>query len=148
MDYPRLSAPSPLIAPTVSRIMSSTPSTGLPAGEYTLKNVSTGTVMDLYDGLAAEGTQIQGFRAHGGDNQKWHLRYTGNGHNATLQNVKSGTYVSFSAAKNRVPVVGSRTPKNLILIASGDGKSYAIETAEKRDYVLDLKESDPANETP
>ncbi|CAE6458693.1 unnamed protein product [Rhizoctonia solani] len=123
-------------------------SAGLPSGVYTLKNVATGTVLDLYDGLAAEGTQIQGFKAHGGDNQKWRLHYTGSGHNATIQNIKSGTYVSFSGVKNRTPVVGSRTPKGLILIASGDGKSYAIETGEKRGYVLDLKESSPANETP
>ncbi|CAE7108830.1 unnamed protein product [Rhizoctonia solani] len=115
-------------------------------GTYTIKNVSTGTVMDLYDGLAAEGTQIQGFKGHGGDNQKWHLKYTGNGHSLTLQNVKSGTYLSFSAIKNSTRVVGSRTARNIVLVSSKNG--YVMETAEKREYVLDLKESNPANETP
>ncbi|CCO31531.1 hypothetical protein RSOLAG1IB_09426 [Rhizoctonia solani AG-1 IB] len=119
----------------------------LPAGTYMLKNVSTGTVLDLWNGQSAEGTAIQGFRSHGGDNQKWRLKYTGKGNQATLQNVKSGTYVGTqSNIQNSVKVVGSKTAVPLIIVAADKG--FAVEAANHRLFVLDLKESNPANETP
>ncbi|CAE7108809.1 unnamed protein product [Rhizoctonia solani] len=138
-------------------------STVITDGVYSVKNVSTGTFLDLYDGLTTEGNPIQGFQGHGGDNQKWRVKYTGTGHNVTLQNVKSGTYASYGAAENSSRVVGSKTPKNFNLIASNTGYAYAIPwfiwlvkliipvsiaLAENHHYVCDLKESDPTNETP
>ncbi|KAH7325163.1 ricin B lectin domain-containing protein [Rhizoctonia solani] len=121
----------------------------LPAGTYTLKNVSTGTVLDLWDGRSDEGTAIQGFNSHGGDNQKWRLKWTGKGNQVTLQNVKGGTYVGIESSnniQNSVKVVGSKTAVPLIVVAADKG--FAIEAADHRLFVLDLKESNPANETP
>ncbi|CAE6485015.1 unnamed protein product [Rhizoctonia solani] len=119
----------------------------LPAGTYTLKNVSTGTVLDLWDGKSTEGTKVQGFQGHGGDNQKWRLKWTGTGNQVTLQNVKGGTYIgAASNIQNSVQAVGSATAVPLIIVAADKG--YAIEAASSRLHVLDLKESNPANETP
>ncbi|EUC59880.1 ricin-type beta-trefoil lectin domain protein, partial [Rhizoctonia solani AG-3 Rhs1AP] len=122
-------------------------SQSLPAGTYTLKNVSTNTVLDLWDGRSAEGTQVQGFNSHGGDNQKWRLKWTGTGNQVTLQNVKGGTYIGAdSSIQNSVNAVGSTTSVSLVIVAADKG--YAIEVADHRLYVLDLKESNPKNETP
>ncbi|CAE6471040.1 hypothetical protein RSOLAG22IIIB_13775 [Rhizoctonia solani] len=120
---------------------------GLEAGTYMIKNVSTGTVLDLWHGKPDEGTAVQGFSSHGGDNQKWRLKWTGTGNQVTLQNVKGRTYIgAASNIHNSVKVVGSKTAVPLFIVAAGKG--YAIEAASSRLHVLDLKESNPANETP
>ncbi|CAE6468715.1 unnamed protein product [Rhizoctonia solani] len=126
-----------------------TMSKGLEAGTYRLTNVSTGTVLDLWDGRSDEGTAVQGFTSHGGDNQKWRLKWTGTGSQVTLQNVKGGTYIgAASNIQNSVKAVGSKTPVPLFIVAAGPGEGYAVTVAGTPLYVLDLKESNPANETP
>ncbi|CUA76977.1 hypothetical protein RSOLAG22IIIB_06424 [Rhizoctonia solani] len=122
-------------------------SKGLEAATYTIKNVRTGTVLDLWDGRSEEGTPVQGFSSHGGDNQKWRLKWTGTGNQVTLQNVKGRTYIgAASNIHNSVKVVGSKTAVPLVIVAADKG--YAIEAYPSRLHVLDLKESNPADETP
>ncbi|KAH7325161.1 ricin B lectin domain-containing protein [Rhizoctonia solani] len=117
-------------------------------GIYILKNCATHTVLDLFDGKKDEGTPIQGFKPHGGDNQKWRIKFTGKGNQITIQNVKSKTYVGAASnnIQNSVKVVGSMTPLSFVMVQADKGMT--MEVADHRTYVLDLKESNPANETP
>ncbi|KAH7325212.1 ricin B lectin domain-containing protein [Rhizoctonia solani] len=118
----------------------------LPAGTYIIKNASTGTVVDLWAGRADEGTAVQGFQYHGGDNQKWRLKWTGKGNQVTLQNVRTGTYIGHSPSglSGGARVVGSKTPVPLLLVVADKG--YAMEAADQRASVLDLCGGSRANE--
>ncbi|QRW13228.1 ricin-type beta-trefoil lectin domain protein [Ceratobasidium sp. AG-Ba] len=118
---------------------------GVPTGTYTLKNVSTGTVLDLSYGNAGDDIAINGFQSYGGENQRWRLEWTGKGHGFTLRNVKSGTYVSFEKFRNGIPITGSKKRQTWKIIVADGG--YAIEAEDHRHYVFDIKASNPRNET-
>ncbi|CUA69685.1 hypothetical protein RSOLAG22IIIB_08608 [Rhizoctonia solani] len=117
----------------------------VPAGFYILRNVSTGTVLDLWGGSAAENTPVIGYALHGGDNQKWQLEWAGSEPIMTLRNVKSGTYLSCKDVRPGGKVTGSATPQRWSVTAASSG--YALELA-NHGYVLDVTASNPENETP
>ncbi|MCV2423813.1 RICIN domain-containing protein, partial [Paucibacter sp. DJ4R-1] len=68
-------------------------------GTYFLKNVKTGTVIDLSRGESNEGADVFGYDHNGGNNQKWQLQPTGNGQKMTLRNVQTNSYASFPGQK-------------------------------------------------
>ncbi|GAB1527350.1 hypothetical protein RhiTH_010525 [Rhizoctonia solani] len=118
----------------------------LPSGVYTLKNVSTGSVLDSYWGKPDEGNPVNGYQPHGGPNQQWKLEWTGSGSKFTLRNVKTNNYLSYGRAQNSDRIVTSKSPKHWFIMVADKG--YAVAAAENPLYVLDLTESNPANETP
>ncbi|CCO30911.1 hypothetical protein RSOLAG1IB_10864 [Rhizoctonia solani AG-1 IB] len=124
----------------------SSPLSSLPAGTYTLKNVSTGTVLDSYYGKADEGNPVNGYQPHGGPNQQWKLEWTGTGSEFTLRNVKNQNYLSYGRAQNSERVVTSKTPKSWYILVAD--KHYSIASKESPLYVVDVTESNPENETP
>ncbi|CAE6473799.1 unnamed protein product [Rhizoctonia solani] len=118
----------------------------LPGGVYTIKNVSTGTVLDSYYGRSDEGNPVNGFQPHGGPNQQWKLEWTGTGSKFTLRNVKTNNYLSYNNARNSDRVVTSKNPKHWYIMVADKG--HAIAATENPLYVVDITESNPENETP
>ncbi|GAB1526150.1 hypothetical protein RhiTH_009316 [Rhizoctonia solani] len=120
---------------------SSTPTTSQPtfaSGVYKLKNVATGTLLDLWNGETNEGTIIQGH----GDNEpelntspiananahididfQWHVEWTGTANQLTLRNFKSGTYFGAgpSGVQNGSAPLGSATAVPVVLVVADKG---------------------------
>ncbi|CUA76976.1 hypothetical protein RSOLAG22IIIB_06423 [Rhizoctonia solani] len=118
----------------------------LPTGVYRLRNVRTGTALDLWDGRSDPGTKVQGYQAHGGDNQKWILKWTGIGHEVTFQNVKSKTYIGAPGEiADNVQVVGTNKAVPFILVKAESG--YILQVA-SNGKVLSVRGGESANETP
>ncbi|CAE6501140.1 unnamed protein product [Rhizoctonia solani] len=119
----------------------------LEPGTYKIKNVRSGTFLDLWGGSPDEGTPIQGYEEQSGDNQKWILKWTGVGNQVTLQNLQSGSYLGAAGSiENGVKAVGNYNAIPLYIIAAEKG--YAIEAANDRGYALDLYGGEKANVTP
>ncbi|KAF8601625.1 kinase-like protein [Ceratobasidium sp. AG-I] len=115
-------------------------------GGYTIKNVDTGTALDLWYGSSSEHIPVTGFRSHGEENQQWRLEWDDTGSNITLRNVKSKTYLSLKGFRVGMPVTCSATPQRWTV--STAGKGYVLEPANHHGYALDLSAGNPADETP
>ncbi|CAE6400128.1 unnamed protein product [Rhizoctonia solani] len=118
-------------------------------GVYILKNVATGTVLDLWHGSAGEDTPVTGYELHGGDNQKArcpnYISYRGLENDAGT-GVVSGTYLSFKFVRPGTAVIASASPQRWRLCACDSG--HVLEPVAHPGYALDLTGSDPSNETP
>ncbi|ELU38010.1 hypothetical protein AG1IA_07964 [Rhizoctonia solani AG-1 IA] len=73
------------------------------------------------------------------------MLWTGSGSKFTLRNVKTNNYLSYGRAQNSDRIVTSKSPKHWFIMVADKG--YAVAAAENPLYVLDLTESNPANET-
>jgi len=119
----------------------------LPPGTYTLRNVKTGTVLDLSHGEANEGADIFGYDANGGNNQKWQLQPTGQGQNMTLSNLQARSYASFPGQSfaQGIIVKGSSQPQEYVISAADKG--FYISPVQQPGYVLDLVHGSDKNGT-
>ncbi|KAF8668345.1 hypothetical protein RHS04_09039 [Rhizoctonia solani] len=134
---------------------SSTPTTSQPtfaSGVYKLKNVATGTLLDLWNGETNEGTIIQAPTANVNADInidfQWHVEWTGTANQLTLRNFKSGTYFGAgpSGIQNGSAPLGSATAVPVVLVVADKG--YAIEPVADRGVVLDLQTNSSANRVP
>jgi len=119
----------------------------VPPGTYTLKNVKTGTVLDLSHGESNEGADIFGYDHNGGNNQKWLVQPTGQGQNITIRNVESNSYASFPGQSfaQGVLVKGSTQPQEFTIAAADKG--FYISPTQQPGYVLDLVHGSDKNGT-
>ncbi|KAG9126054.1 hypothetical protein FRC07_005088 [Ceratobasidium sp. 392] len=116
-------------------------------GTYILKNVKTGTVLDLSRGEANEGADVFGYEHNGGNNQKWQVQPTGHGQNFTIRNLESNSYASFPGQSfaQGVLVKGSSQPQEYTFAAADKG--IFISPTQQPGYVLDLVHGSDKNGT-
>ncbi|KAF7335117.1 Carbohydrate-binding module family 13 protein [Mycena venus] len=63
-------------------------------GNYTLRNLRSGSYMDMAEGSAANGTHIIGFQSNGSNNQQWKIIEAGEYYK--IRNVQSQTYANLA----------------------------------------------------
>ncbi|KAG8709114.1 hypothetical protein FRC11_005895 [Ceratobasidium sp. 423] len=107
-------------------------------GIYFLRNVMSGTLVTLYGGSADEGAEISGYDDSGGNHQKWLLQPTGHGHNMTLRNVQTNTYLWFRSQSfvPSFPVNSSYKSQEYVITAANNG--FYISPAQRPGYALSL----------
>ncbi|CAE6434797.1 unnamed protein product [Rhizoctonia solani] len=113
-------------------------------GTYVIKNVKTGTVMDLEGAKAGEGARIVGFQANGNANQKWDIQ-PGDGINMTICSAATNTYAGYPTFEQGATLRSSAQPHNYSIIRADKG--FYIAPVEKPDHVLDLSGASQADET-
>lgn len=116
-------------------------------GTYTLKNVKTGTVLDLSRGESNEGADVFGYEHNGGNNQKWQVQPTGHGQNMTIRNLESNSYAAFPGQSfaQGVLVKGSTQPQEFTILAADKG--FYVSPVQQPGYVLDLVHGSDKNGT-
>jgi hypothetical protein len=116
-------------------------------GTYFLKNVKTGTVIDLSRGESNEGADVFGYDHNGGNNQKWQLQPSGHGQRMTLRNVQTNTYASFPGQSfaQGVLVKASNQAQEYTIVAADRG--FYIQPVQQPGYVLDLVHGSDKNGT-
>ncbi|KAG8785674.1 hypothetical protein FRC12_017291 [Ceratobasidium sp. 428] len=116
-------------------------------GTYILKNVKTGTVIDLNRGQANEGADVFGYDHNGGNNQKWQIQPTGHGQNFTIRNLETNTYAAFPGQSfaQGVLVKASSQPQEYTFAAADKG--IFICPTQQPGYVLDLVHGSEKNGT-
>lgn len=113
-------------------------------GSYFIKNVKTGTVMDLEGGKEGEGVKIIGFEAKGTANQKWELG-PGDGVNVTIRNAAISAYAGYPTFNQGAVLQSSSKPQNFSITLADNG--FYISPPEKPDHVVDLSGAGQANGT-
>ncbi|KAG8709253.1 hypothetical protein FRC11_005741, partial [Ceratobasidium sp. 423] len=114
-------------------------------GIYVLKNVKTGTVIDLDGAKGGENVRIFGFQANGGANQKWNIQPGNEPPNVTIRCFATDTYAAYSAFEQGATLRSSAQPHEYIITPADKG--FYISPVQKPDYVLDLSGAGEANET-
>ncbi|CUA67352.1 hypothetical protein RSOLAG22IIIB_07383 [Rhizoctonia solani] len=123
-------------------------STPIPAGKYNIKNLASGSTLDLALANPTEGTLVQGWHANGSEGQKWILKYdTGSTNFITLQNSATMTYVSFTGVGDCVAVIGSQVSR-LLQPTKIDTNTYILAAASQPNYVLDILDGKPEDGRP
>ncbi|CAE6503566.1 unnamed protein product [Rhizoctonia solani] len=112
---------------------------------YILKNVKTGTVMDLDGAKEGENVRIFGFQANGGTNQKWNIQPGSKAPSMTIRCLATDTYAAYPAFEQGATLRSSAQPHEYD-ITSAD-KGFYISPVQKSDYVLDLTGAGEADET-
>ncbi|KAG8739582.1 hypothetical protein FRC10_005410 [Ceratobasidium sp. 414] len=116
-----------------------------PPGIYVIKNVKTGTVIDLQRGAPGEGISILGFQFNDGANQKWDIQGSGNGSNMTIRSVATGAYAAYPSFEQGALLKSSAQPHEYIVTAADKG--YYFAPVQKPDHVVDLTKGFEADET-
>ncbi|CEL61495.1 hypothetical protein RSOLAG1IB_12466 [Rhizoctonia solani AG-1 IB] len=111
---------------------------------YVIKNVKTGTVMDLEGAKEGEGVRIIGFHKNGSANQKWNLQ-PGDGINMTICSAATNTYAGYPTFEQGATLRSSAKPHNYSIIQADKG--FYIAPVEKPDHVLDLSGAGEADNT-
>ncbi|QRW09463.1 ricin-type beta-trefoil lectin domain protein [Ceratobasidium sp. AG-Ba] len=121
-----------------------------PPGIYVIRNVKTGTVMDLEGAVDGEGVNIQGHEANNGANQRWHVMPSGNGSNMTIQNVATDEYAAYpNMSKKQLLSRPSGRPSIKSRQLTRDSSEYiSIAPVELATHVVDLTKGLEANRTP
>ncbi|CAE6467001.1 unnamed protein product, partial [Rhizoctonia solani] len=105
---------------------------------YYIKNVMTGTVVDLQASGCKEGTIIEAYHYVGGNNQKWKLDPSGYGQNVILRSVHANSYiwVPYHLHAQEILTKSSYTAQQWV-ISSAD-RGFYLSPAQYPEYVLDL----------
>jgi len=114
-------------------------------GIYIIKNVHTGTVIDLERGAPGEGINIFGFQLNNGANQKWDIQGSGNGSNMTIRSVATGMYAAYPSFEQGAILRSSAQPHEYIVTPADKG--YYFAPVQKPDHVVDLTKGLETNET-
>ncbi|KAH7335684.1 ricin B lectin domain-containing protein [Rhizoctonia solani] len=124
--------------------MSLFPSTGL----YRISNFATDTVADSYGGQKVENNPVNGYKPHGGANQKWLFDKKSDDGQYTIRNDMSGMYLAYADQdlQDGIQVVTRNTSKLWRLIPGSQG--WIIAAAQHDNFVLDMKESSSIEGTP
>jgi len=113
------------------------------AGTYYIRNVHTGTALDLAGGSSEDGTRVIGYSAGTGNNQQWILEGGFQGY--TIKNGQSGTYASYQ---------NHETPADGILLTGNNNKvEWDVKQADQgyqiflagTNLVLDLASGDASD---
>ncbi|CUA74394.1 hypothetical protein RSOLAG22IIIB_11188 [Rhizoctonia solani] len=116
-------------------------------GTYFLRNVMSGTLINLDAGTLNEGAEITGHNHNGGNHQKWQLQPTGHNQNVTLRNEQANTYLWFQS-QSFVPSVlvkSSYDPQEYIISAANRG--FFISPAQQPNHAISLFHGSTANGT-
>jgi hypothetical protein len=127
-----------------SRSQGSYTSNVLPPGAYFIRNVHTGTALDLSGSSPQDGTRVIGYQVTSGPNQQWVLEPGNNGYR--LRNSASGTYAGFQQheqAQDGTLLSGNRNPVEWTLTKADQG--YQIHYAGNQNLVLDLASGDASD---
>ncbi|CAE6495567.1 unnamed protein product, partial [Rhizoctonia solani] len=105
-------------------------------GTYFIKNVMTGTVVDLHASNTAEGTVIDAYHYVGGNNQKVDL--SGYGQHLIIRSVHSNSYiwVPYQLHASEILTKSSYTPQQWDI--SKVDRGFYISPVQYPEYVLDL----------
>ncbi|KAG8792109.1 hypothetical protein FRC12_007161 [Ceratobasidium sp. 428] len=114
-------------------------------GIYTIRNVKTGTVIDLDSAIDGEGVNIFGFEGNGGANQRWHVMPSGNGANMTIQNVATDEYAAFPKHEQGATLLSSFKAAEWTITKADKG--FYIAPVEMPTHVVDLTNGLEANKT-
>ncbi|KAG8931814.1 hypothetical protein FRC03_011340 [Tulasnella sp. 419] len=109
-------------------------------GTYYIRNVHTGTALDLAGGASTDGTKVIGYSAGSGNNQKWTLEPGSRGYR--LKNAQSGTYAGFQSHESPtdgVLLTGNRNAPEWDVKQADQGYQFFIPGT---NYVLDLASGD------
>ncbi|KAH7322243.1 ricin B lectin domain-containing protein [Rhizoctonia solani] len=107
-------------------------------GTYFIKNVMTGTVIDLRANGREEGTVIESWSYVGGNNQKWKLDPSGYDQSVILRSVHANSYiwVPYQLHAQEILTKASFTAQRWT-ISSAD-RGFYISPVQYPEYVLDL----------
>ncbi|KAH7337930.1 hypothetical protein B0J17DRAFT_660069 [Rhizoctonia solani] len=89
-------------------------------GAYVIKNVRTGTVIDLERSTKGEGVKIFGFQPNGGINQKWNIQPGSKAPTVAIRSVATDAYAAYPALE-----------KGENLRSSNKSQEYIISPADK-----------------
>ncbi len=99
-------------------------------GYYTISDVRTGKVLDVYGGYTKPGTNVQMWEANGTDGQKWKIEKNGEGYLiiSKVSNLYLDVYGGYTAAGTNVQV-WTRNESN--------GQKWKIEESNKEEKIID-----------
>ncbi|CAE6450038.1 unnamed protein product [Rhizoctonia solani] len=117
----------------------------VPPGTYFIKNVMTGTLIDLRSSGREEGTVIQSWSYVGGNNQKWKLESSGYGQSVILRSVHANSYiwVPYQLHAQEILTKASFTAQQWVI--SNADRGFYISPVQYPEYVLDLFYGSSAN---
>ncbi|EPS96276.1 hypothetical protein FOMPIDRAFT_82284 [Fomitopsis schrenkii] len=124
-------------------------------GVYFIQNAGTGTVIDLNNGLSADGTQVHGYQKRELSDglvpaQLWIVSLVGNDV-YTIENTNSRTYLDLSNAANGTHIIGyqgtGEPNQRWSILRNSADTAYVIQNL-ATDTFVDLSNGDPANLTP
>jgi len=112
-------------------------------GTYFIRNVHTGTALDLAGGASADGTRVIGYAVGSGSNQQWILQGGFQGY--TIKNEQSNTYASYQ--KHEMPADG------ILLTGNNNPVEWDVKQADQgyqiflagTNLVLDLASGDASD---
>ncbi|EED84752.1 predicted protein [Postia placenta Mad-698-R] len=111
----------------------------LPKGPWTktffVKNVGTGSMLDLNGASAVQGTRIQGYQQNYGTAQTWSVS-ADEDNNLAFMNANTNTYAYSPEPINGGNVVGSATLVRFKVV--GDGGKYQIKPLDANDLAWSL----------
>lgn len=110
-------------------------------GRYVIKNLQTGTVIDLAAGRSDEGAPIVGWSQGGGDNQKWDFEYGQSGYR--IRNAASGTYLGHQGDANEATLMCGHSQAVEWDVKQSD-QGYQFQRVGSN-YVLDLARGSAEN---
>ncbi|KAF8686932.1 Ricin-type beta-trefoil, partial [Rhizoctonia solani] len=117
----------------------------VPLAVYVIKNVKTGTVMDLAGAREGAGVQIFGYSFNGGGNQKWDIKPGTGPLDITIRSVLTNAYAAYPTAQQDENLQTSLEPQEFVITAADKG--YYISPVKRSDQVIDLAGADAADGT-
>ncbi|CAE6443932.1 unnamed protein product [Rhizoctonia solani] len=112
---------------------------------YVIKNVKTGTVMDLEHSTKGEGVKIFGFQPNGGANQKWKIQAGSKAPNVAICSVATDAYAAYPTLEKGENLRSSNKSQEYIISLADKG--FHISPVQQPEYVLDMSGAGEANET-
>jgi len=115
-------------------------------GKYVIRNVKSGTVVDLEKMIPGDNVKIFGFQGNGGTNQQWDIRPSANVPFMTLLCVATTKYATHPTPKDGESLLSSGQAQECVIIPADKG--FYIGPVQKPGYVWTLQGGSSANETP
>ncbi|KAG8702180.1 hypothetical protein FRC11_011632 [Ceratobasidium sp. 423] len=115
-------------------------------GKYVIKNVKTGSVIDLEKCIPGDGVKIFGFGANGGLNQQWDVQPSATAPYMTLRCIATDKYARYSNLQEGETLRSSSQSQEYFIIPADKG--FYIGPVGKPGYVFDLTGGNVADETP
>jgi hypothetical protein len=116
----------------------------LPLACYHVRNVHTGTALDLSGSSPADGTRVIGYQAGGDANQRWDLESGSQGYR--IRNKAAGSYLGFQSheqVQDGLLLTGNKNPIEWVLKQADQG--YQVHLASNENLVLDLASGDASD---
>ncbi|CAE7091616.1 unnamed protein product [Rhizoctonia solani] len=117
----------------------------IPPGTYHIKNVMSGTVLDLQSSGLAEGTLIFAWSYLGGKNQKWKLDPSGHGKTIVIRSVHANSYMSVPYQLNAQEILPKASYTAQQWVVTRADRGFYLSPVQYPDYVVDLFYGSSAN---